>query len=94
MPFIIIGLIWGLALSFVGAKGIQYVAKIATFLNFIPLVMLLIVVFQTGGRRRELSGSGRTGEFVSGVHDGDRHRDRLLCHRRRGGRGFRHELAR
>ena len=48
-PFIIIGLIWGLSLSFVGAKGIQYVAKIATFLNFIPLVMLLIVVFQTGG---------------------------------------------
>jgi cytosine permease len=49
MPFIIIGLIWGLSLSFVGAKGIQYVAKIATFLNFIPLVMLLIVVFQIGG---------------------------------------------
>jgi cytosine permease len=49
MPFILIGLIWGLSLSFVGAKGIQYVAKIATYLNFIPLVMLLIVVFQTGG---------------------------------------------
>src|SRR6185312_4804923 len=37
-PFIIIGLIWGLSLSFVGAKGIQYVAKIATYLNFIPLI--------------------------------------------------------
>jgi cytosine permease len=49
MPFIIIGFIWGLSLSFVGAKGIQYVAKIATFLNFIPLVMLLIVVVQIGG---------------------------------------------
>lgn len=49
MPFIIIGFIWGLSLSFVGAKGIQYVAKIATFLNFIPLVMLLIVVAQIGG---------------------------------------------
>jgi cytosine permease len=48
-PFIITGLIWGLVLSFVGAKGIQYVAKIATFLNFIPLLMLLIVVFQTAG---------------------------------------------
>jgi cytosine permease len=47
MPFIITGVIWGLVLSFVGAKGIQYVAKIATFLNFIPLLMLLIVVFQT-----------------------------------------------
>jgi cytosine permease len=49
LPFIIIGFIWGLSLSFVGAKGIQYVAKIATFLNFIPLVMLLIVVVQIGG---------------------------------------------
>jgi cytosine permease len=48
-PFIVTGLIWGLVLSWVGAKGIQYVAKIATFLNFIPLLMLLIVVFQTAG---------------------------------------------
>jgi cytosine permease len=49
MPFIVTGVLWGLCFSFVGAKGIQYVAKIATFLNFIPLVMLLIVVFQTAG---------------------------------------------
>ena len=49
MPFIVTGAIWGLVLSFVGAKGIQYVAKIATFLNFIPLLMLVIVVFQTVG---------------------------------------------
>lgn len=49
MPFIITGVIWGLCLSFVGAKGIGYVAKIATFLNFIPLIMLLVVVFQIGG---------------------------------------------
>ncbi len=47
--FILTGAIWGLVLSWVGAKGIQYVAKIATFLNFIPLLMLLIVVFQTVG---------------------------------------------
>src|ERR1051326_6477974 len=38
-----------LALSFVGAKGIQYVAKIATYLNFIPLLMLIVVLFQTAG---------------------------------------------
>jgi len=48
-PFIITGVIWGLVLSWVGAKGIQYVAKVATFLNFIPLLMLLVVVFQTAG---------------------------------------------
>ena len=49
VPFIITGIVWGLVFSFVGAKGIQYVAKIATFLNFIPLLMLVIVVFQTAG---------------------------------------------
>jgi cytosine permease len=49
VPFIVTGLVWGLVLSWAGAKGIQYVAKIATFLNFIPLLMLLIVVFQTAG---------------------------------------------
>lgn len=49
MPFIVTGVLWGLAFSFVGAKGIQYVAKIATYLNFIPLLMLLYVLFQTAG---------------------------------------------
>ena len=49
MPFILIGCVWGLTLSFVGAKGIGYVAKIATYLNFIPLIMLLFVAAQTAG---------------------------------------------
>jgi cytosine permease len=49
VPFIVTGAIWGVVLSWVGAKGIQYVAKIATFLNFIPLLMLVIVAFQTAG---------------------------------------------
>ncbi len=48
-PFIVTGIIWGVVLAWVGAKGIQYVAKVATFLNAIPLIMLLIVFFQTAG---------------------------------------------
>jgi cytosine permease len=48
-PFIITGLAWGLALAWVGAKGIQYVAKVSLLLNAIPLIMLLIVLFQTAG---------------------------------------------
>jgi cytosine permease len=48
-PFIIIGILFGGIFALVGAKGIQYVAKVATFLNFIPLLMLLIVFFQTSG---------------------------------------------
>jgi cytosine permease len=46
-PFIITGVIWGLALAWVGAKGIQYVAKVSMLLNAIPLIMLAIVFFQT-----------------------------------------------
>ncbi len=49
VPFIITGIIWGLALAWVGAKGIQYVAKVSMLLNAIPLIMLLIVFFQTAG---------------------------------------------
>jgi cytosine permease len=49
MPFIIAGVIWGYIMGYVGAKGIQYVSKVSLYLNFIPLVMLLIVLFQTSG---------------------------------------------
>jgi cytosine permease len=48
-PFIVAGLLWGGVFAFVGAKGIQYVAKVATFLNFIPLLMLIVVFFKTSG---------------------------------------------
>jgi cytosine permease len=36
-------------MSFAGAKGVQYVSKIELYLNSIPLLMLLIVFFQTSG---------------------------------------------
>lgn len=48
-PFIVAGVLWGGVFAFVGAKGIQYVAKVATYLNFIPLLMLIVVFFQTPG---------------------------------------------
>jgi cytosine permease len=35
-------IIWTLAAAFVGLKGIQYVAKVATYLPIIPLVVLLV----------------------------------------------------
>jgi cytosine permease len=49
VPFIAIGVLWGISMGWLGVKGIQYVAKVSTFLNFIPLLMLLIVFFQTAG---------------------------------------------
>jgi len=47
--FIVTGFLWGGVMAFVGAKGIQYVARLSLLLNSIPLIMLLIVVFQTAG---------------------------------------------
>ena len=47
--FIIAGIIWRYSMGWIGAKGIQYVAKVSLYLNFIPLLMLIIVLFQTAG---------------------------------------------
>ena len=47
--FIIIAILWGLAAAFVGVKGIQYVAKVATFLPIVPLIMILVVFFTNVG---------------------------------------------
>ncbi|MCL5746075.1 MAG: cytosine permease [Acidobacteria bacterium] len=49
MPFILVGILWGYVMAYVGIKGIQYVSKVSLFLNFIPLLMLLVVFFQTSG---------------------------------------------
>ncbi|HUI57623.1 MAG TPA: cytosine permease [Bryobacteraceae bacterium] len=49
LPFIIAGVLWGLVFASVGAKGIQYVSKVALVLNAIPLLMLVVVLFQTAG---------------------------------------------
>jgi len=48
-PFIAISIVWGLAAVFVGVKGIQYVAKVATYLPIVPLVMILVVFFGNVG---------------------------------------------
>jgi cytosine permease len=41
--------IWAVGAAFVGLKGIQYVAKVATFLPIIPLAVLLIGLASFGG---------------------------------------------
>jgi cytosine permease len=45
----IIMVVWGVLACFVGLKGIQYVAKVATYLPLIPLVVLLWLVAATIG---------------------------------------------
>ncbi|HEV2177458.1 MAG TPA: cytosine permease [Terriglobia bacterium] len=41
--FIGIAIVWAYALAWVAIKGIAYVARVAQFLNWVPLVMILIV---------------------------------------------------
>ena len=41
--------VWGVLAAFVGLKGIQYVAKVATFLPLIPLSILLILFVKPSG---------------------------------------------
>ena len=45
----IIMVVWGVMACFVGLKGIQYVAKVATYLPLIPLVVLLWLTAKTIG---------------------------------------------
>lgn len=47
--FIPLAIIWTLAAAFVGLKGIQYVARVATFLPIIPFVVLLMGLAMFGG---------------------------------------------
>ena len=42
--------IWALAAAFVGLKGIQYVAKVATYLPLIPLAVLILGLVKFGGQ--------------------------------------------
>lgn len=42
-------IVWGLLAAFVGLKGIQYVARVATFLPIIPLVVLVMGLVLFGG---------------------------------------------
>lgn len=46
-PFIVTGVVWGYVMAWIGVMGIQYVAKVATILNFIPLLMILAVLGKT-----------------------------------------------
>jgi len=45
----IIMVVWGFLAAFVGLKGIQYVAKVSTYLPLIPLVILVLMLFKTLG---------------------------------------------
>jgi cytosine permease len=45
--FTLVALIWAYGFAFVAIKGISYVARAAQFLNWVPLVMIIIVAIAT-----------------------------------------------
>ncbi len=45
--FTVIAVIWGYTMAYVGAKGIQYVSKVALYLNGIAFLMVLVVFLKT-----------------------------------------------
>ncbi len=49
LVFGLIATAWALGLGYVGAKGIQYVARFALYLNMVPLLMILIVFARNAG---------------------------------------------
>lgn len=49
VPHAVVSAIWAAAAAFVGMKGIQYVAKVATFFPLIPLAVLVILFASTAG---------------------------------------------
>jgi cytosine permease len=48
-PFLIVGMVWGYTMAYVGVKGIKYVGRVSLLLNCIPLIMLIVVFWQTVG---------------------------------------------
>ena len=49
VPFILAGVLWGYAMAWIGVMGIQYVARMALFLNAIPVLMIVLVFLQVRG---------------------------------------------
>ncbi len=47
LPASVLMIVWGVLAAFVGLAGIQYVAKVATYLPLIPLSVLLIMFVKT-----------------------------------------------
>ena len=48
-PFTIVAVVWGYVMAYIGAKGIQYVARVALYLNGIAFLMILVVFLKTAG---------------------------------------------
>ena len=105
VPASIIMVVWGVLAAFVGLKGIQYVARVSTYLPLIPLAILLLLLAKTIGSVGSFSPSvlaagdaawptaGSPLTVLRRAGGGAGVRGRLLRHRGRGGRRHRDEHA-
>lgn len=48
-PHMVVAAIWAIGAAFMGLKGIQYVAKVATFLPLVPFVILIVLLGASAG---------------------------------------------
>src|SRR4051794_28882257 len=49
LTFTIVCIVWGYTMAYIGAKGIQYVAKVSLYLNIVAFLMVLVVFAKTAG---------------------------------------------
>src|SRR5512143_685204 len=63
-------ILWTVLAAFVGLKGIQYVAKVATYLPLIPLVVLLIGLVMFAGSAGDYKPVPTVAEAVGGASSG------------------------
>ena len=47
LPFAAVSVLWAYALRYIAVKGIHYVARVATVLNFVPALTILTVFATT-----------------------------------------------
>ena len=47
LPFAAVTVLWAYTLGYIAVKGIHYVARVATILNFVPALILLVVFAKT-----------------------------------------------
>ncbi len=43
LPYVIICIVWAYCLAWIAVKGIAYVARVAQYLNWVPLIMIIII---------------------------------------------------
>lgn len=55
LPFTVIAIVWCLLMTFVGIKGIRYVAKVSLYLNAVAFLMVLFVFAKTSGGVRHFA---------------------------------------